>query len=75
MLATRFLRSTAAVVLLMGLGLLASRCAAGAAGVGTVLLYEDDHIKVWDMELQPGETAPLHQHEFPYVFTVLVSSS
>jgi len=24
------------------------------------------------MELQPGATAPLHTHEYSYVFTVLV---
>ncbi len=33
---------------------------------------QDDHIKVWEMELQPGATAPLHTHEYSYVFTVLV---
>lgn len=33
---------------------------------------QDDDIKVWDMELQPGETAPLHEHEYSYVFTVMV---
>jgi quercetin dioxygenase-like cupin family protein len=37
------------------------------------IIHQDDHIKVWNMELQPGATAPLHTHEYSYVFTVLVS--
>lgn len=36
---------------------------------------QDDDIKVWDMELRPGETAPLHTHEYSYVFTVLVRAT
>jgi hypothetical protein len=36
---------------------------------------QDDDIKLWDMELQPGETAPLHEHEYSYVFTVMVRAS
>lgn len=27
------------------------------------------------MELQPGETAPLHEHEYSYVFSVMVRPS
>ncbi|EKU23396.1 cupin 2 barrel domain-containing protein, partial [Nannochloropsis gaditana CCMP526] len=45
------------------------------AGVGTRLLHEDSHIKVWEMVLQPGELAPLHTHEYPYTFIVQSGST
>ena len=31
--------------------------------VGSTKVYEDDKIVVWNFELQPGETTPVHKNE------------
>ena len=38
------------------------------AGVGTNLVFEDDKIKVWEFNLDPGEQTPVHTHEHEYIF-------
>ena len=38
--------------------------------VGTQLLWEDDHVKTWDLVLEPGQSSDWHRHTMPYVFTV-----
>lgn len=39
--------------------------------IGTSLLYEDAKIRIWNLLLEPGQTAAMHQHEFPYVYVVV----
>lgn len=39
--------------------------------VGTKLLFENDHIKVWDLRLAPGENLGLHRHEYRYAIVTL----
>lgn len=39
--------------------------------IGTTLLFENSYLRIWNLLLEPGETAPTHQHEFPYVYVVL----
>jgi quercetin dioxygenase-like cupin family protein len=39
--------------------------------VGTRLWFEDDHIKVWEVRLQPGERGPFHAHTRRYFWTVV----
>jgi hypothetical protein len=39
--------------------------------VGTTLIFENEHVRVWDLRLAPGETSPLHTHEHPYIFVVI----
>lgn len=42
------------------------------AGVGTSKLYDvPDGPKVWEMKLEPGETAALHTHTRPYMFYII----
>ncbi|MEM7468444.1 MAG: cupin domain-containing protein [Pseudomonadota bacterium] len=41
------------------------------AGVGTTVVFEDEKIKVWEFELEPGEETPVHTHEHEYIFYVL----
>jgi len=36
--------------------------------VGTELLFENDRVRVWDMQLAPGESSELHHHDSDYVF-------
>jgi hypothetical protein len=38
--------------------------------VGTRLLCEDDAIRVWLLELDPGESTEWHEHDCDYVFVV-----
>jgi quercetin dioxygenase-like cupin family protein len=35
--------------------------------VGQEVVYENDRVRVWHIELAPGEGQPLHRHERPYV--------
>ena len=41
------------------------------AGVGSKVVFEDDRIKVWEFNLEPGERTPVHTHELEYVFYVI----
>jgi len=41
------------------------------AGVGSNVVYEDDKIKVWEFNLEPGEQTPVHTHEMEYIFYVI----
>ena len=36
--------------------------------VGTEVLFENDVVKVWGMELEPGESSPYHRHEHDYFY-------
>lgn len=42
--------------------------------VGKDLLYENAHVKVWDITLAPGERTPFHCHAMPY-FWVCVDAA
>ena len=41
------------------------------AGVGSKVVYEDEQIKVWEFNLEPGERTPVHTHEMEYMFYVI----
>lgn len=43
--------------------------------VGTELLYEDDHVRVWLLQLAPGQATDWHRHECDYAFVVTQSGS
>ena len=36
--------------------------------VGKELLFENDRIRVWDMQLEPSEASDLHTHRSDYVY-------
>lgn len=38
--------------------------------VGTQLLFEDDHVRIWEMTLEPGEWSDLHHHEHDYYLAI-----
>jgi len=40
-------------------------------GVGSKIVFEDEKVKVWEFNLEPGEKTPLHTHELDYVFYVI----
>jgi hypothetical protein len=35
--------------------------------IGTKVLFENEHIRVWSVELPPKGHQPLHEHEHPYL--------
>jgi beta-alanine degradation protein BauB len=41
------------------------------AGVGTNVVFENDKIKVWEFNLEPGEQTPVHTHDLDYIFYVI----
>jgi quercetin dioxygenase-like cupin family protein len=34
--------------------------------IGTALVFEDEHVRIWRIVLEPGEEAPMHTHELDY---------
>lgn len=38
--------------------------------VGSLLLHEDEAVRVWLLELAPGDATQLHAHDYDYVFVV-----
>jgi hypothetical protein len=38
--------------------------------VGTRLLFENEHIRLWTMEVEPGDSYGPHEHTHPYVTVV-----
>jgi oxalate decarboxylase/phosphoglucose isomerase-like protein (cupin superfamily) len=45
--------------------------AAGNLEVGTRLWFENDRIRVWEIDLAPGERGPFHAHTRRYFWTVV----
>ena len=41
------------------------------ADVGTTVIFEDEKIKVWEFNLEPGEQTAVHTHEMEYIFYVI----
>jgi quercetin dioxygenase-like cupin family protein len=39
--------------------------------IGTELVFEDDAVRVWRIDLEPGAEAPLHTHYLDYTTVVL----
>lgn len=38
--------------------------------IGTEVWFENDHVQIWDLSLQPGERVPFHTHDHTYFWTV-----
>ena len=39
--------------------------------VGTKLILENDRVKIWEMDLAPGEESDIHEHTMDYILVVL----
>jgi len=48
--------------------------AAGNFEVGSRVWFENDHIRVWEIRLEPGERGPFHNHTRNYFWTVVDGS-
>ena len=42
-----------------------------SAEVGTKLLFENARVRVWDLQLAPGQSTGLHRHEHDYLYVVI----
>ena len=38
---------------------------------GTRVVYENEQVRVWEIELQPGEVLAMHHHDLDYVVVAL----
>ena len=36
-------------------------------GVGTKIVFEDHRVRVWKLELAPGERSPVHRHDVDHL--------
>ncbi len=43
--------------------------------VATTLLFENEHVKVWEMLLEPGQASDRHRHDLPYLLCILEGTS
>jgi beta-alanine degradation protein BauB len=43
--------------------------------VGTSIVFENDHVRIWEVALDPGESQPWHLHEHPYVIVAIEPGS
>jgi hypothetical protein len=39
--------------------------------VGDKILFENEHIRMWEVKLEPGQTIPFHIHHHPYLVVSL----
>lgn len=39
--------------------------------IGTALVFEDHAVRIWRIDLEPGEDAPWHTHELDYTTVVV----
>ena len=39
--------------------------------VGSKLLFENDRVRVWDLQMAPGESTGLHAHHCSYFYVVI----
>jgi quercetin dioxygenase-like cupin family protein len=48
-----------------------ANAAAISTAVGTRLLFENDRVRVWDLQLAPGESTGLHRHTTDFLYVVI----
>jgi quercetin dioxygenase-like cupin family protein len=42
-----------------------------SSNIGTRLLFENDRVRVWDLQLAPGESTGVHRHTNDYLYVVI----
>jgi beta-alanine degradation protein BauB len=40
-------------------------------GIATRVLLENDRVKIWEMDLAPGEDSAIHEHTMDYILVVI----
>ncbi len=39
--------------------------------VGTRLVHENERVRIWEMQLEPGERSAIHEHRLDYILVFL----
>jgi beta-alanine degradation protein BauB len=39
--------------------------------VGTAALFENERVKIWEMDLQPGQESAPHRHDQDYILVII----
>lgn len=39
--------------------------------IASRVVHEDDHVRVWELVLEPGEASALHHHDAPYAIVLV----
>ena len=39
--------------------------------IGTAMIFEDERVRIWRIELEPGEEAPVHTHYLDYTSIIV----
>lgn len=39
--------------------------------IGTSIVFENEHVRVWEVLLEPGQLQPWHQHHHPYLVVAI----
>ena len=43
--------------------------------VATRFLFENERVRIWEMDLAPGEASDFHEHRLPYVLCIVEGES
>lgn len=43
--------------------------------IGQQILFENDHVRVWEVRLEPGDVQEWHQHDHPYLIVAIEGAS
>ena len=46
-------------------------CEGPLGDVGTKLLHDDARVRIWEVDLQPGEATAPHRHEHDYILIIV----
>ena len=46
-------------------------CDGPLGDVGTRMLHDNDRVRIWEVDLQPGEATAPHRHEHDYILVIL----
>ncbi len=46
-------------------------CEGPLGDVGTKLLHDDERVRIWEVDLQPGEATAPHRHEHDYILVII----
>lgn len=41
--------------------------------IGKEILFENDHVRIWGLSLEPGEIQLWHRHDLPYIIVPLTA--
>ena len=43
--------------------------------IGSRIIFENDLVRIWELRVEPGESAGMHRHDLPYVIVPLTGGS